>query len=162
MNNFATPKWVHISIRSAGGVLLAIALNGIIAVMGNAQILSVLEPVLGIKTYYVAILAIACELAVCGICLFGKRFRLQVLCLATVATALFSYQIVLLLNNFDRKLTIVGLLSDPLRLAHTPLRLIPDFVPIYLLLVSCAFGFRLLFFKRQSRQQEHKILCYLK
>src|ERR1043166_9400695 len=70
----------------AGGILLTAALTRFLIAFGNAQVMSVPEPLLGIPLRYAVLLVGGFELAVALICLFGKRTGLQLGWLAWLGT----------------------------------------------------------------------------
>ena len=72
------PDWIQYFILSAGVILLAAALTRFLIAAGNAQVLSLPDPMLGIPLRYAVLLVGGFELAVALICLFGKRLGLQI------------------------------------------------------------------------------------
>ena len=133
-----TTKWIKTFILSAGGILMAAAVERFLVVAGNAQVLDLPEPVMGIPLRYSVLLVGALELAVALICLFGRQTGLQLGWLAWLATNYFVYRIGLLAMGYHWQGTCIGSLTDPLHLARGTVGMIVSFLPVYLLLGSYA------------------------
>ena len=131
-------KWAKFFIASAGIILLAAALMRFLIAIGDAQVLSLLEPVLGIPLRYAVLAVAAFELVVALICLFGKRVGLQIGWLAWLATNYIVFWIGLLWMHCHPQATCLGSLTDPLHLSRGTTGYIMEFTPVYLLLGSYA------------------------
>jgi hypothetical protein len=105
---------------------------------GNAPILLLPEPVLGIPLRYAVLLVGGFEMIVALICLFGKRVGLQVGWLAWLATNYLVYRIGLLTMHIHPQATCVGSLTDPLHLTPGVTGFMLGMLPVYLLLGSYA------------------------
>jgi DNA-directed RNA polymerase subunit RPC12/RpoP len=140
-------KWIKCFIASAGVILLAAALMRFLIASGNAQVLSLPEPVLGISLRYAVLLVGGFELIVALICLFGKRVGLQIGWLAWLATNYVVFWIGLFAMHCQLQGTCLGSLTDPLRLSRGIPGTIIAFVPVYLVIGSYATAFWLLFSK---------------
>jgi hypothetical protein len=73
-------------LYSAGGILLVAALVRFLMAAGQAQILTLPEPVLGMPFRFAVLLVGSFELIVALICLFGRRTGLQLGWLAWLNT----------------------------------------------------------------------------
>jgi len=131
-------KTIRIFILSAGGILLAAALNRFLIAAGDAQVLPLPDPMLGVPLRYAVIAVGALELAVAFICLFGKRAGLQIGWLAWLATNYVVFWIGLLAMHCHPQATCIGGLTDPLRLYHGTTGYILEFIPFALVLASYA------------------------
>jgi hypothetical protein len=131
-------KPVKLFIYSAGAILLAAALLRLIIAAGSTQFLSMPEPLLGIPLRYAVLLVGGLELVVALICLFGKSVKLQLCCLAWLATNFFVYQIGLFSMHVHPQTTGIGSLTDPLNLSRGTMGIAAWFLPLYLLLGSYA------------------------
>jgi DNA-directed RNA polymerase subunit RPC12/RpoP len=138
-------KWIRGFIVSAGGILLAAALIRFLIAVGNAQCLSLPEPLLGIPLRYAVLLVGTIELTVALICLFGRQVVPQIGWLAWLATNFIIYRIGLFSMHCHLQATCIGSLTDPLQLARGTTGLVIEFIPVYLLLGSYAVVARLWF-----------------
>ncbi len=147
-------KWIKFFIPSAGAILLAAALMRFIIAVGNAQIMPLPEPMLGIQLRYAVLMVGGFELVVALICLFGKHAGLQIGWLAWLSTNYIVFQAALWWTHCQLQGTCLGSLTDPLRLSRGTSGLIMTFVPLYLAAGSFAAGFWLAFSKdaRTARQ----------
>jgi predicted RNA-binding Zn-ribbon protein involved in translation (DUF1610 family) len=125
-------------IYSAGGILLAAGLERFIVAAGDAQVLALPEPMLGIPLRTAVLAVGVLELAVALICLFGKRTGLQLGWLAWLATDYAAYWIGALAANCHPQGTCIGSLTDPLFLARGATGWITAGLPVYLLAGSYA------------------------
>jgi DNA-directed RNA polymerase subunit RPC12/RpoP len=125
-------------IYSAGAILLAAALIRFVIAAGNAQALSLPEPMLGIPLRYSMLLVGGFELTVALICLFGRQLHFQVGWLAWLATNFIVFQIGLFWMHIHPQATCIGSFTDPLRLARGVTGFITSLFPFYLLLGSYA------------------------
>jgi DNA-directed RNA polymerase subunit RPC12/RpoP len=131
-------KWIKSFIFSAGGILLAAALIRFLIAMGNAQVVSLPDPMLGIPLR-VAVLAVgAFELIVALICLFGKRLGLQLGLLAWLGTNYIVFWIGLLWQHLSPQGACIGSLTDPLHLSRGMTGYIFEFIPLGLALGTYA------------------------
>jgi hypothetical protein len=126
-------KWIRYFILLAGAILLAAALGRFLVAFGNAQVLSLPEPVLGIPLRYAVLLVGVVELAVALLCLFGKRVGLQVGCVAWLAVNYLVYRIGAHSMNAHHLATAVGSLTDPLQLTRGVTGAMVAFAPAFLL-----------------------------
>jgi hypothetical protein len=125
-------KIIKSFIYSAGGILLAAALMRFATAAGNAQILALPDPMLGIPLRYAVVAVGIIELLVALICLFGKKIGLQTGWLVWLAANFLLYQIGLFWTPCHPQATCLGSLTDPFHLAFGTLGLILRWVPIYL------------------------------
>ena len=129
-------KWIRFFILSTGAILLAAALERFLLAAGNAQVLALPEPMLGIPLRYAVLAVGAFELVVALICLFGKRVGLQIGWLAWLATNYVVFWIGLLMMHIHPQAACIGSLTDPLHLSRGMSGYIIEFAPLYLLLGS--------------------------
>ena len=131
-------KWIKPFIYSAGGILLAAALIRFVIAAGNAQVLALPEPMLGIPLRYAVLAVGAFELVVALICLFGKRIGLQIGWLAWLATNYVVFWLGLVWQHCSPQGACIGGLTDPLHIYHGTTGYVFEFMPFGLLLGSCA------------------------
>jgi DNA-directed RNA polymerase subunit RPC12/RpoP len=131
-------KWIKPFIYSAGGILLAAALIRFVIAAGNAQVLALPEPMLGIPLRYAVLAVGAFELVVALVCLFGKRVGLQIGWLAWLATNFLVFWIGLVWQHCSPQGTCIGSLTDPLRIYHGITGYVLQFLPFGLALGSYA------------------------
>jgi DNA-directed RNA polymerase subunit RPC12/RpoP len=129
-------KPIKFFVYSAGGILLAAALIRFLIAVGNAPVLTLPEPVLGVPLRYAVLLVGGIDLAVALICLFGKQVNLQLGCLAWLATNFIVYQVGLFSMHYNPQATSIGSLTDPLHLSRGTTGVIMGFLPLYLVLGS--------------------------
>jgi len=129
-------KPVNFFLYSAGGILLAAALERVIVVAGSAQGFALPEPLLGIPLRSALLLVSGIELVVASTCLLGKQTRLQAGWLAWLATNYLVYRIGLYVMHIHPQATCVGSLTDPLHLSRGTVGAIIRVLPFYLLLGS--------------------------
>jgi len=141
-------KWIKPFIHSAGGILLAAALIRFVIAAGNAQIMVLPDPMLGIPLRYAVLLVGGLELVVALICLFGSRVGLQLGWLAWLATNYVVFWIGLIWQHCAPQGTCIGSLTDPLRIYHGTTGYILQFIPFCLALGSYAALLQLWFAKR--------------
>lgn len=127
-------KWVRYFILSAGVILLIAALSRLLIVFGNAQVLSLADPVLGIPLRYAVMLVAGLELAVALVCLFGKRLGFQVGWLSWLAVIFLVFQVCTFAMHRHWQTTCIGSLTDPLQLTRGLMGVIIGFIPIFLVL----------------------------
>ena len=130
-------SWTKIYIQSAGGILLAAALERFLVAAQPDTILSLSEPVLGIPIRDAVMIVGVFELGVALVCLLGKRTGVQIGWLLWLMTNYFVYWIGLLVCHRYSQMTAIGSLTDPLRLAHGPAGLAVTFIPAFLFLGAC-------------------------
>lgn len=131
-------KWIKFFIYSAGGILVAAALERFLVAAGDAQVLALPEPALGIPLRYTALLVGGLELVVALICFFGKQTGLQVGWVVWLATDYLVYRIGLLTMQCHPQATCIGSLTDPLSLSRGPAGIVMGLLPLYLLSGSYA------------------------
>ena len=131
-------KWTRFFILSAGVILLAAALTRFLIVAGNAQVLALPDPMLGIPLRYAMLGVGAFELVVALICLFGRRVGLQLGWLAWLGTNYIVFWIGLIWQHCPPQGTCIGSLTDPLRLYYGTTGYILQFLPFGLALGSYA------------------------
>ncbi len=125
-------KWNKFFVASAGVILLAAAVNRFLIAFGNAQVLSLPEPMLGIPLRYAVLAVGAFELLVAVICLFGKRVGIQIGWLAWLATNYAVFWIGALAMHYQLQGTCLGSLTDPLQLSRGTTGLVLAWIPVYL------------------------------
>jgi hypothetical protein len=133
-------KWIRCFILSAGAILLAAALTRFLIGFGNAQVLALPEPLLGIPLRYAVLLVGALELAVAVICLFGKKMGIQIGGLAWLTANYFVFRAALLWLNCHPQATCIGSLSDPLQTTRGMIGLVLPYLPIYLVIGTGGSG----------------------
>ena len=131
-------KWIRFFIPAAGVILLAAASSRFLIAAGDAQVLALSDPMLGIPLRYAVIAVGAFELVVALICLFGRRVALQLDWLALLATSNVLYWIGLLVMRCHPQGTCVGGLTDPLHIHHGITGYFVEFIPFALVLASYA------------------------
>jgi len=131
-------KWIRYFILPAGFILLVAALSRFLIVFGNAQVMMLAEPMLGIPLRYAVLLVGGFELAVAYICLFGKRASLQIGLLAWLATNYAVYRIALFTMGYHHQATAIGSLTDPLHMSRGLAGITVGLIPAFLLLGSYA------------------------
>jgi len=131
-------RGIKLFIYSAGAILLATALERLLIAVGNAQVLALPEPMLGVPLRYAVLAVGAFELLVALVCLFGKQAGLQLGWLAWLATNYTVYRIGLFTMHIHPQATCIGSLTDPLHLARGTMGIIVGIMPLYLLLGSYA------------------------
>ena len=129
-------KLIQLFILSAGGILLVAALIRLLIATGNAQVLSLSEPTLGIPLRDALLIIGGFELAVATICLFSTQVKLQTTCLVCLMTDFAVYWVGLFLTNGHSQAASIGSLTDPLQLSRGMPGIITGCIPIYLLLGS--------------------------
>ena len=134
----------------AGGILLTAALTRFLIAFGNAQVMSVPEPLLGIPLRYAVLLVGGFELAVALICLFGKRTGLQLGWLAWLGTNYVVVWVGLVWQHCSPQGTCIGSLTDPLWIHHGITGNIFTYLPFGLVLGSYA-AVASLWFSRHAR-----------
>ena len=117
---------------------MAAALIRFLIAAGNAQVLALPEPMLGIPLRYAVLLVGGLELVVALVCLFGKRVGLQIGWLAWLATNFLVFWIGLVWQHFSPQGTCIGSLTDPLRVYHGTTGYVLQFLPFGLVLGSYA------------------------
>lgn len=127
---------IKLFIHSAGGILLAAALIRFVIVVGDAPVLALPEPMLGIPLHYAVLTIGGIELVVALICLFGKQAGFQIGWLAWLTTAFLVYRIGLYWMHHHPQATCIGGLTDPLHLSHGIMGAIVEIMPFYLLIGS--------------------------
>jgi hypothetical protein len=131
-------KWGRYFVLSAGGILLGAALIRFIIAEGDAQALSLPEPLVRIPLRLAVVVTGAVELTVALVCLFGKRIELQIGWLVSLATAFVIYRIGLTWTHCHPQGTCLGSLTDPLHLARGAVGGFMEFIPFYLVFGSYA------------------------
>ena len=72
------PRWIKPFVYSAGVILVAAALIRFVIAAGDAPVLALPEPALGIPVRYAVLLVGGIEAGVALYCLFGRQVALQV------------------------------------------------------------------------------------
>jgi DNA-directed RNA polymerase subunit RPC12/RpoP len=146
-------EWIRCFILSAGFILLAAALTRFVIAAGNAQVLSLPDPMLGIPLRYAVLVVGAFELGVALICLFGRRVGLQIGWLAWLGTNYVVLWIGLFSMRINPQATCVGSLTDPLHLSRGLTGLIVQLLPFGLALGSYAALLQLWLAKRVKAER---------
>lgn len=131
-------KSIRYFILCAGLILLAAALTRFLIAVGNAQIMALPDPMLGISLRYALFIVGAIELAAALICLFGKRVGFQIALLAWLGTNYLVVWIGLVWQHCSPQATCIGSLTDPLHLSRGLTGFILQTLPLGLLLGSYA------------------------
>ncbi len=132
------PKWIKPFILSAGGILLVAALIRVVIASGDAQALSLPEPMLGIPLRYAVLIVGGIELAAALICLFGGQVRLQTALLVWLSTNFLVLWTGLFWMKCHPQATCIGSLTDPFHLSRGMTGFVMQFLPLALLLGSYA------------------------
>src|SRR5882724_199761 len=128
-------KLTRLFIYTAGGILLAAALVRFLVVT-NAPFLPLRDPLLGIPTFWLVLIAGGIELILGLNCLFGRHIRLQTGLLAWLASNFLVYRIGLFSIGCPQKYGCLGSLTDPLHLSRGTTGFVMEIIPVYLLLGS--------------------------
>ena len=153
-------KPVKIFIYSAGGILLAAALERLMVAAGSAPALARPEPMLGIPLRSAVLLTGGIELLVATICLLGSQARIQAGWLTWLATYYLVYRIGLIWMHIHPQATCLGSLTDPLHLLKGFMGFIIGLLPLYLLLGSYAAMFWLWLAGRRAKTDQFvKMSC---
>jgi DNA-directed RNA polymerase subunit RPC12/RpoP len=134
----STMKWIRIFIPAAGAILLAAALCRFLIAAGDAQVLPLPDPMLGIPLRDAVITVGAFELVVALICLFGRQVGLQLGWLAWLGTNYVVFWIGLLAMHYHPQGTCIGGLTDPLHFYQGTTGYLLEFIPFGLVLGSYA------------------------
>ncbi len=113
-SSIMSAKWLRHFVLSAGGILLAAALSRFLIAAGNAQVLSMPEPLLGIPLRYAVLFVGSLELSAALICLFGRQLGYQIMWLAWLSTNFIFLWIVLFYLHCPPQGTCIGSLTEPL------------------------------------------------
>lgn len=158
-------KWHRTFILSAGTILLMAALIRFFIACGNAQVLALPDPLLGIPLRFTVLLAGGLEMLVACVCLFGRNVRLQTGWLLWLAINYLVVQFGLIWMNVHPQGTGIGSLTDPLHLTRGWTGLLVMAVPVYLVVGSCVAAVWLwiaspIVARRQADQaRQHKLSC---
>jgi len=120
---------------------------------GNAQVLALPDPMLGIPLRFAVLLVGGIELAIALVCLFGRQTKFQTGLLAWLSTNFVVLWIGLFWMNLHPQATCIGSLTDPLHLSRGLAGLIIQLLPLGLLLGSCAALFQLWLSKKGNATQ---------
>ncbi len=156
------PDWIQLFILAAGFILLAGALNRFLIAAGQAQVLSLPDPLLGIPLRWAVLIVGMFELTVALICLGSARAPARsgsrprgphqdaanlaapahvgwpLAWLAWLGISYVVFGIGLVWQHCPPQATCIGSLTDPLRLSHGITGYIFEFLPFGLVLGSCA------------------------
>ena len=146
------PRWIKPFVYSAGGILLAAALIRFVIAAGDAPVLIMPEPILGIPIRYAVLGVGVIEAIVALYCLFGRQIALQVSWLTWLSTVYMVFRVSLLFVRVHPQATCIGSLTDPLHLARGTLGLIMAWTLLYLLLGSYVASGNLLWLEDQIPQ----------
>ena len=138
-------KRIRYFILSAGVILLAAALSRFLIAAGNAQVMDLPEPLLGIPLRYAVLAVGAFELVVALVCLFGRRVGLQIGWLAWLGTNYIVFWIGLLMMHVHPQATCIGGLTNLLLVHHGTTGYVLQFLPFGLAIGSYAATFSILF-----------------
>lgn len=114
------------------------ALIRFLIAIGNAQVLSLADPMLGLPLRYAVLIVGGIELIVALICLFGKQAGFKIAWLAWLAVNFLVCRVILLWEHCQPQGTSLGSLTDPLRLSRGETGYFMEFIPFCLALGSCA------------------------
>jgi DNA-directed RNA polymerase subunit RPC12/RpoP len=155
------PRWIKPFVYSAGGILLAAALIRFVIAAGNAPVMALPEPTLGIPLRYAVLVIGAIEAAVALYSLFGSQTALQVAWLGWLTANFVFFRFLLLLVRSHPQATCIGSLTDPLHLSRGMPGLIMTGALLYFLLGSCVASVNLLWLEDQIPQpaETRKMTC---
>jgi hypothetical protein len=131
-------KWIRYFILFAGAVLLVAALGRFLVAFGDAPVLSLPEPVLGIPLRFAVLLVGAIELAVAWLCLFGRRIGLQAGCVTWLGVNYAVYRTGVIYMGGHYLATAIGSLTDPLQLTRGLAGVAVGLAPVCLLIGGSA------------------------
>jgi DNA-directed RNA polymerase subunit RPC12/RpoP len=131
-------KWIKPFLLCAGGILLMAALTRFLIAAGNAQVLALPDPMLGIPLRYTVLAVGAFELVVALICLYGRSVGLQLGWLAWLGTNYIVVWVGLLAMHVHPQTTGIGIFTDPLQIHRGMIGYVLTFVPFCLALGSYA------------------------
>ena len=138
-------KWIKPFLLCAGGILLMAALTRFLIATGNAQVMALPDPMLGIPLRYAVLAVGAIELIVALICLFGRHVGLQIGWLAWLRTNYIVFWIGLLAMHIHPQATGIGIFTDPLRIHRGMTGYVFTIIPFCLALGSYAAAVSILF-----------------
>lgn len=143
----------------AGVLLATAAMNRFIIAATDSQILALPDPILGIPIRYSVVGVGLAELLVGLICLFGKSVSTRSLLLAWLMTIWVVYQAAMLYQGINIRCTCLGILTDPLRLAHGLLGRVTEFLPVCLL-VGAYVAMAVIWMNRPRHKRNfQKVVC---
>ena len=108
----AAAKWERRFILSAAVLLLVTALAKLASILGKAEILQTIDPIIGIPFRYLLLLAGLLEALVAAICLFSVNLRLASGLIAWLATNFVVYRTGLWLIGWHQPCKCLGALTD--------------------------------------------------
>jgi len=155
------PRWIKPFVYSAGATLLAAALIRFVIAAGDAPVLALAEPTLGIPLRYAVLVVGAIEASVALYCLFGRQMALQVGWLGWLTANFVIYRFLLLLVRGHPQANCIGSLTDPLHLSRGMPGLIVSGILLYFLLGSCVASVNLLWLEDHVGQpaETRKMTC---
>jgi hypothetical protein len=103
---------------------------------GNAKLLTVADPIVGIEFKHLMLMAGVAELAIAALCLFAEAHRLATMLVAWMATNFLVYRIGLWWMGWHRPCSCLGNLTDALHISPTLADNIMKIVLAYLLIGS--------------------------
>ena len=101
-------------VKSAGFILMILAMDRFLIVVANVPALSMPDPVMGVPLHYSVLVVGALELLVSLICLFGRRTPLQIGWLAWLITTYWIVRIAIFWMGWHPQLTGIGRMADPM------------------------------------------------
>ena len=151
---------MQLFIGSSGFILLVAALDRFLIAAGDAQVLSLPEPLLGIPLRYALLLSGGMELGGAAICLFGRDRGMQVMWLAWLGTNVIAFWIGLAVMHCHVQGTCLGSLTDPLRLSRGATGFVVGLLPWYLVLGAYAAAAWLWLEGRRAKAAKYlKVSC---
>ena len=125
-------------IISAGVVLSIIGIAKIWSGLGQARILVVLDPLMGIQLGHLLSLVGMAEVAIALTCFFSKRELLPIVSVAWLATGFVVYRLGLLWVGWQRPCSCLGNLTDALNISPQKADTAMKIILAYLLIGSYA------------------------
>jgi hypothetical protein len=150
-------KFVHVFIFTAGAILLITAIAKVVSAMGTARILGTPDPIFSIPFRDVFWIVGAIELAVAGVCFFGKRIAIQSSLVAWLATSFVLYRFGLKWVGYQKGCSCLGNLTDALHISPASADIVLKIIVAYLLIGSYAVLLSLYYQRRVARQSSNPI-----
>lgn len=121
-------------ILSAGGLLLAAALERLLIFLGNSPLLRHPDALLGIPVLWGVLLVGLAQLTIALVCLLSRSTRLSALLVLWLTSSYVVFRVGLMELGLHPDWTMIGALTDPLHLARGTSGMIAHYgVPGYLL-----------------------------
>lgn len=141
--NFYMENVKKLFCLSATAIFFVTGIAKILSASGNAEILQRSDPLLGMSFRHLILIAAILELAVAGVCLFGKSRTISIIIVAWLAAGLLTYRLGLWWIGWRRPCSCLGNLTDAIHVSPQAADNIMKGVLAYLLVGSYATLFSL-------------------